>query len=350
MKTDTQTKSSTLMRGIHDTMTISEFKQAFPDANIKENEPLSRYTYTKTGGPADALVFPKSKEEVQTLVTWLNENDWPLTILGNASNLIVKDGGIRGATIILTDMNQISIQENTIRVFTGAPLIEVSKRAYDAGLTGLEFACGIPGSVGGAVYMNAGAYGGEVKEVIKKVTLLTRTGEIKEMVNEDMQFDYRHSILQESDDIALEVEFELEQGDKEEIKEKMEELTFLRTSKQPLEYPSCGSVFKRPTGYFTGKLIQDAGLQGFTWGGAQVSTKHAGFIVNIDQATATDYIQLIEYIKKVILEKDGVVLETEVKIIGENLVTADSTSQALITKAKDTMKSKFNQISLAEES
>lgn len=331
-------------------MTIKDLTEAFPNANIKENEPLSRYTYTKTGGPADALIFPKSKEEVQALVKWLNENNWPLTILGNASNLIVKDGGIRGATIILTDMNQISIHENSIRVLTGAPLIELSKRAYDNELTGLEFACGIPGSVGGAVYMNAGAYGGEVQEVISSVTVLTRLGEVKEMTNEDMQFDYRHSILQESDDIALEVIFELKPGNKEEIKEKMDELTYLRTSKQPLEYPSCGSVFKRPTGYFTGKLIQDAGLQGYVWGGAQVSTKHAGFIVNINNATATDYIELIEHIKEVILEKDGVALETEVKIIGEDLITEDNTGRELINKAKDTIKSKFNKVSLAEES
>ncbi len=331
-------------------MTIKELMQAFPEANIKENEPLSRYTYTKTGGPADALIFPKSKEEVQALVKWLNENDWPLTILGNASNLIVKDGGIRGATIILTDMNQISVQENTIRVLTGAPLIELSKRAYDNELTGLEFACGIPGSVGGAVYMNAGAYGGEVQEVITQVTVLTREGKIREMTNEDMEFDYRHSILQKTDDIALEVVFELKQGKKAEIKEKMDELTFLRTSKQPLEYPSCGSVFKRPTGYFTGKLIQDAGMQGYIWGGAQISTKHAGFIVNINNATATDYIELIEHIKEVILEKDGVTLETEVKIIGEDRVPEENSSRELINKAKNTIKSKFNKVSLAEES
>ena len=323
--------------------------KAFPDANIKENEPLSRYTYTKTGGPADALIFPKTKEEVQALVKWLSDNDWPMTVLGNASNLIVKDGGIRGATIILTDMNQITISDNSIRVLTGAPLIEVSKRAYEAELTGLEFACGIPGSVGGAVYMNAGAYGGEVKEVIRRVTVLTREGEMKEMIDDDMEFEYRHSILQESDDIALEVVFELVPGDKEEIKAKMDELTYLRTSKQPLEYPSCGSVFKRPTGYFTGKLIQDAGLQGFTWGGAQVSEKHAGFIVNINNATATDYVELIEHIQEVILEKDGVTLETEVKIIGEDLVTDTVANRALIAKAKETLKTKFNKILLTRE-
>lgn len=278
-------------------MTIEKLKRDFPETIIKENEPLSKYTYTKTGGPADALIFPKRKEEVQALIKWLNEEEWPVTILGNASNLIVKDGGIRGATIILTKMNQIIIKDNVITALTGAPLIEASKRAYSASLTGLEFVCGIPGSVGGAVYMNAGAYGGEVKEVIEKVTVLTREGEIIERTNEEMGFTYRHSKLQESDDIALEVTFVLEEGEKDEIKEKMDELTFLRTSKQPLKYPSCGSVFKRPTGYFTGKLIQDAGLQDLVWGGAQVSTKHAGFIVNIDKATATDYIELIEHIK-----------------------------------------------------
>ncbi|GEK90516.1 UDP-N-acetylmuramate dehydrogenase [Alkalibacterium kapii] len=331
-------------------MTIKDLVKAFPDANIKIDEPLSKYTYTRTGGPADALIFPKSKEEVQALMKWLNENDWPTTILGNASNLIVKDGGIRGATIILTDMNRITIEDKTIRVLTGAPLIEVSKRALEAELTGLEFACGIPGSVGGAIYMNAGAYGGEVKEVIKQVTLLTRKGVIKEMTNEEMDFDYRHSIMQETDDIALEVVFELEAGDPEEIKAKMDELSYLRTSKQPLEYPSCGSVFKRPTGYFTGKLIQDAGLQGYTWGGAQVSMKHAGFIVNIDNATATDYIELIEHIKEVILEKDGVTLETEVKIIGQDLVSNEKTGRVLIDKAKTSLKSTFSKISLADES
>ncbi|EXJ23635.1 UDP-N-acetylenolpyruvoylglucosamine reductase [Alkalibacterium sp. AK22] len=322
---------------------IKQLKAQFPETVIKVHEPLSRYTYTKTGGPADALIFPKSKAEVQQLIQWLNEKDWPVTILGNASNLIVKDGGIRGATIILTDMNQMTIEDRSIKVLTGAALIEVSRRAYQAGLTGLEFACGIPGSIGGAVYMNAGAYGGEVKEVIKEVTVLTRTGDLLVRSREDMEFTYRHSKLQETDEIALEVVFELETGDQAVIKEKMDELTYLRTSKQPLEYPSCGSVFKRPTGYFTGKLIQDAGLQGLTWGGAQISTKHAGFIVNINKATATDYIELIEYIKEVILEKNGVQLETEVKIIGEEHPAAMGTREGLLRKAASTFREKMKQ-------
>lgn len=324
-------------------MDVNKLKNKFPETNIKENEPLSRYTYTKTGGPADALIFPKTKKEVQAIIKWLHEENWSITILGNASNLIVKDGGIRGATIILTDMNQIVIEGNRIKVLTGAALIEVSKRAYQSSLTGLEFACGIPGSIGGAVYMNAGAYGGEVKEVIKHVTVLTRDGHIIERLNEEMDFAYRHSKLQESDEIALEVVFELEEGEKDAIKEKMDELTYLRTSKQPLEYPSCGSVFKRPTGYFTGKLIQDAGLQGLTWGGAQISTKHAGFIVNIDNATATDYIELIEHIKKVIMETDGVQLETEVKIIGEDHPVIASSKESLFERASSTFKAKLTE-------
>lgn len=300
-------------------MDYTEILTKHPSITVKENEPLSNYTYTETGGPADLLFFPSSVEEVASIIQWVNDMDLPLTILGNASNLIVRDGGIRGVTVILTELNQITVEKNRIIVQSGAPIIEVSETALDYELTGLEFACGIPGSTGGAVYMNAGAYEGEVKDVIESVTILTRDGEIIEASNEDMEFTYRNSKLQETFDIVLEVTFKLKKGDFETIKERMNELTFLRTSKQPLEYPSCGSVFKRPTGHFTGKLIQDAGLQGLTWGGAQVSKKHAGFIVNIDGATATDYIELIEHIQEVILEKFDVQLEREVHIIGESI-------------------------------
>lgn len=299
-------------------MDYTDLKANYPDLIIKENEALSKYTYTETGGPADLLFFPQSIESVKAVIDWTAKNNYPLTILGNASNLIVRDGGIRGVTVILTDLNNILVEDEVITVESGAPIIELSERAYDHGLTGLEFACGIPGSVGGAVYMNAGAYGGEVKDVIETVTVLTRHGEIKELQNEDMNFSYRNSILQESQDIVLSITFHLAPGDKKKIKEHMDELTYLRTSKQPLEHPSCGSVFKRPEGHYTGKLIQDAGLQGLIWGGAQVSTKHAGFIVNIAEATATDYIELIKHIQKVIFKKYGVKLEREVHIIGEN--------------------------------
>lgn len=302
-------------------MSIKEFKQHFPKLILKENEPLSLYTYTKTGGPADVLVFPKTTEEVKEVVGWVKKESLPLTVLGNASNLIVKDGGIRGVVMILTEMKQIKIEKKKIIVQSGARLIDTSYAAYEAELTGLEFACGIPGSIGGAVYMNAGAYDGEVSEVIESVTVLTLDGEIKTMDNHELEFSYRHSRIQEIQDIVLEVVFQLKKGHSTDIKVRMEELTFLRESKQPLEYPSCGSVFKRPAGYFTGKLIQEAGLQGKIWGGAQISMKHAGFIVNINQATATDYIELIDHIQQVIFEKNKIKLVPEVRIIGEELLT-----------------------------
>jgi UDP-N-acetylmuramate dehydrogenase len=324
-------------------MNVQDFKKAFPTSLIKENEPLSNYTYTKTGGPADILVFPRQKDEIASIVKWIHDENWPLTILGNASNLIVKDGGIRGVTLILTEMDQVSVTGDTIVAQCGAALIDVSKRAYKASLTGLEFACGIPGSIGGAVYMNAGAYDGEVKDVIEKVTLLTLEGEIREVSNQEMDFVYRNSRLQTSGEIALDVTFQLAKGEKEAIKSRMDELTHLRESKQPLEYPSCGSVFKRPTGYFTGKLIQDAGLQGLQWGGAQISTKHAGFIVNIDGATATDYLELIEHIKSVIFEKNGVELETEVRIIGEDPEEPSATQKGkqMLSQAKRKIREKL---------
>ncbi|WP_080145615.1 UDP-N-acetylmuramate dehydrogenase [Marinilactibacillus piezotolerans] len=334
-------------------MDIQLFKETFSDSIIKINEPLAHYTYTETGGPADVLVFPKRKEEIAAIVSYINERNWPLTILGNASNLIVKDGGIPGVTLILTEMDQISVKDEKITAQAGAALIDVSKKAYQFGLTGLEFACGIPGSVGGAVFMNAGAYDGEVKDVIQTVTLLSRTGELKEVTNEEMEFVYRNSKIQKTGDIAIDVTFELKEGDQDAIKERMDELTILRTTKQPLEYPSCGSVFKRPTGYFTGKLIQDAGLQGLTWGGAQISTKHAGFIVNINKATATDYIELIEHIKSVILEKNSVQLETEVRIIGEDPTELEKkTAKNIIQKATKEFKKTVHveqSIQLADE-
>jgi len=298
--------------------------QKHPNLIVEENEPLANYTYTETGGPADLLFFPATIDEVSAIINWVHAEEIPLTILGNASNLIVRDGGIRGVTVILTELRDIHIDKNKLVVEAGAPIIKVSETAYEYELTGLEFACGIPGSTGGAVYMNAGAYEGEVKDVIEKVTVLTRDGEIIEASNEEMEFTYRNSILQETDDIVLDVTFALKPGVPKDIKERMDELTFLRTSKQPLEYPSCGSVFKRPPGHFTGKLIQDAGLQGKVWGGAQVSEKHAGFIVNIDGATATDYVELIAHIKEVILEEFDVQLETEVRIIGETVKEASN--------------------------
>lgn len=286
--------------------------------NIKKDEPLSKYTNTKTGGPAEYLAFPKSVDEIRALLKMAADTDLTVTVLGNASNLIVKDGGIDGLVLILTDMNQISIQDKKVIAQAGASLIETTEQAYQAGLTGLEFAAGIPGSVGGAVFMNAGAYGGEIKGVVTRVEVMTPAGELKTYSNEDLHFGYRHSRIQDEHDTVVEAEFDLEHGDKKEIRAEMDKLNFMRASKQPLEYPSCGSVFKRPKGHYTGKLIHDAGLQGFQIGGAQVSTKHAGFIVNVDHATGTDYINVIHHVQAVIKEKFDVDLETEVRIIGKN--------------------------------
>lgn len=297
---------------------LAKLQDILGTLTIKANEPLSNYTYTKTGGPADLLVFPRSVEQVQRVLPAVKQENLPLTVLGNASNLIVKDGGIRGLVMILTDMQELVLEGNQLKAASGAALIEASRLAAAAGLTGLEFACGIPGSIGGAIYMNAGAYGGEVKDVISQVEVVTRDGQLKTYAGADCDFSYRHSRFQEGDEVILGVTFDLAPGDQSAIDSKVAELTHLRQSKQPLEYPSCGSVFKRPEGYFAGKLIQDAGLQGYQVGGAQVSTKHAGFIVNVDHATATDYLEVIEHIRLVVWARTGVFMEPEVRIIGED--------------------------------
>lgn len=296
---------------------MTTINQALPQVTIFQNEPLSHYTFTKTGGPADFLAFPKSVKEVQAVVNYCQTHDVPWLVLGNASNLIVRDGGIRGVVIMLEKLDKISVEAEQITAQAGAKLIDTSYKALEYSLTGLEFACGIPGSIGGAVFMNAGAYDGEIKDVFAYCDVLYPDGQVKRLYKEEMAFSYRHSAIQEQKAIILSAAFQLKDGDKSQIKSRMDELTFLRESKQPLEYPSCGSVFKRPVGHFTGKLIQDAGLQGLQFGGAQISTKHAGFIVNVDHATATDYVELIAHIQAVIKEKFDVTLETEVRIIGE---------------------------------
>ncbi|AWP37062.1 UDP-N-acetylmuramate dehydrogenase [Heyndrickxia coagulans] len=297
---------------------LQDLRSLIYPREILEDEPLSKYTFTKTGGKADILIFPETYEEVQKTVRFASLNGVPYTILGNGSNLIIKDGGIRGIVLILTKLAKISHTGDDITAQCGAAIIDVSRYALKQKLTGLEFACGIPGSVGGALYMNAGAYGGEVKDVLKSALVLTKTGEMKRLEKSDLSFQYRKSSIAENGEIALEGTFSLEPGDAQEIKAKMDELTDLRESKQPLEYPSCGSVFKRPPGYFAGKLIQDSGLQGKRIGGVEVSTKHAGFMVNVGGGTATDYMNLIKFVQKTVKEKFGVDLETEVKIIGED--------------------------------
>lgn len=293
--------------------------QHFPGYDIRKNVRLADYTNTRVGGPADWAFWPKTIAQVKTVIEELHASDraLPITVLGNASNLIITDDGLRGLVIFLTDLAEIQVVEQTITASAGAAIIDVARVAQQNGLTGLEWAAGIPGSVGGAVYMNAGAYGGQVDSVVSTIEVLTRTGEIKSITNADLAFAYRHSAVQETGDIILSATFALELGDKAAIAAMMEDFNTRRASKQPLEFPSCGSVFKRPVGYFAGKLIMDADLQGYTIGGAQVSTKHAGFIVNRGTASATDYIQVIRHVQQVVAEKYGVTLETEVRILGE---------------------------------
>lgn len=285
---------------------------------IKTNEPLSRYTYTKTGGPADYLAFPTTRQELKDLLVRARKQKMPVTTLGNSSNLIIKDGGIRGLVIMLPKFNKIEVKQQQITAEAGAAIIAVTKAASKASLTGLEFAAGIPGSVGGAIFMNAGAYGGEIANVVSSIDEILPDGREVQISGSDLHFGYRHSVVQENHGIVVAATFNLEAGQQPQIQNKMDELNALRRSKQPLEYPSCGSVFKRPKGHFTGPLIIKAGLQGKSIGGAQVSNKHAGFIINTGNATATDYLQLIQLIQKTVKEKFAVQLETEVRIIGED--------------------------------
>ncbi|WP_301049028.1 UDP-N-acetylmuramate dehydrogenase [Lactobacillus intestinalis] len=286
--------------------------------DIQEKVPLSKYTFTKTGGPAEFLAFPKNIDQLEQLVQVTRENNIPLTVIGNASNLIIRDGGIDGLVVILTEMNQIIVNGTEVTAEAGARIIDTAFTAAKAALSGMEFAAGIPGSVGGGVFMNAGAYGGETQEVVKTVNVMTKDGEFKTYSNEEMEFSYRHSLVQENGDIVLSATFELKKGEKDKILDEMNYLNALRRYKQPLEYPSCGSVFKRPKGHFVGPMIIKAGLQGKQIGGAQDSTKHAGFIVNKGGATATDYLDLIHLIQKVIKEKYDIDLHTEVRIIGKS--------------------------------
>ncbi|QAS53784.1 UDP-N-acetylmuramate dehydrogenase [Halobacillus litoralis] len=286
--------------------------------NVKVDEVLKDHLYTKLGGKADFFITPTSYKEIQNVVKLSNEDDIPFTLLGNGSNLIIKDGGIRGIVINLKHLDDISSDGNTIVAQSGARIIDTSRYALKKHLSGLEFACGIPGTVGGALYMNAGAYGGEIKDVLDYAYVVDKQGNLVKRLASDFELDYRTSNIPDNGDIVLEATFNLKPTSYDEIKAVMDDLTFKRESKQPLEYPSCGSVFKRPPGYFAGKLIQDSELQGTNIGGAEVSKKHAGFIVNKDNASTTDYISLIEHVQKTVKEKFGVVLEREVRIIGED--------------------------------
>jgi len=295
----------------------NELKSLLPNSLIKVDEPLKNYTYTHTGGNADFYITVYTHEDAKNTLIFCKENDIPVTILGNGSNLIIRDGGIRGVVLNTLELKEITREGNTVYAGSGARIIDVSRFARDHSLSGLEFACGIPGSVGGAVYMNAGAYGGEIKDVLVEIIAVTPEGEIITVGKDDLHLGYRKSVVQENDYLVLQAIFELEESDQADIQSVMDELTHLRESKQPLELPSCGSVFQRPPGHFAGKLIQDSNLQGHRIGGVEVSKKHAGFMVNVDNGTGSDYEALIAHVQDVVFDKFNVKLEREVRIIGE---------------------------------
>ncbi len=287
------------------------------EENVHTDEPMSRHTTFRIGGNADYFVKPGNADEVAAVIVVCREYNIPYFILGNGSNLLVSDDGYRGMIInIMDNMDSVTVDGRIITAQAGAMLVRVSVMARDNALTGLEFASGIPGTIGGAVYMNAGAYGGEMKNVVKTVRAIDEYGRIYELDSEKMDFSYRHSIVEERKLIVLEVTLELEHGSREAIDDRMKELAEARRSKQPLEYPSAGSTFKRPEGYFAGKLIMDAGLRGYSVGGAQVAEKHCGFVINKGGATASDVVELIRDVQHDVDDKFGVTLEPEVKMLG----------------------------------
>ena len=287
-----------------------------------ENADMGEYTSFRCGGRADLLLIPETPEELREAFAEVREHDGDMEsmlMLGNGSDTLVRDGGYRGTVIKLGEgFSRITIDGNKVAAGSAALLSQVAKAAAAASLSGLEPLSGIPGSVGGAVFMNAGAYGGEMKDVLESVTALSRaTGEIKEIPAEDLDLSYRHSVFTESGDVIISTVMKLTPDDKEAIDARMKDYTDRRNEKQPLQYPSAGSFFKRPDGYFAGKLIQDAGLKGLSVGGAQVSEKHSGFIINRGGATASDIISLMKLVQNTVYDRFGVMLEPEVRIVGE---------------------------------
>ena len=286
--------------------------------SILIDEPMSRHTTFRVGGPADFFVTPKAKEEVRDVIRICKEAGMPYYIIGNGSNLLVSDAGYRGVIVqICKEMNEVKVEGDLVKAQAGALLSGIAAKALGAELSGFEFASGIPGTIGGACVMNAGAYGGEMKDVLETVTVLTRDGDVKTLTKDELELGYRTSVIAKKGYIVLEAVLELQKGEKEKIQAVMDYLKERRVTKQPLEYPSAGSTFKRPEGYFAGKLIQDAGLRGFQVGGAQVSEKHCGFVINKDQATASDVMNLMNQVSDKVYEEFGVRLQPEVKRLGE---------------------------------
>ena len=297
---------------------IKCFNDLLGEEKVRISEPMNRHTTFRIGGPADYFLLPSTAEEVKKILEICKEKELPYFILGNGSNLLVSDEGYCGVIIQLyRNYGGITVEGTNIRAGAGALLSQIASAAKNASLTGFEFAGGIPGTLGGAVVMNAGAYGGEMKDVLKEVTVMTEQGEIMTIPAENLEMGYRTSLVKKAGYLVLEAVISLKAGDVEKIKAIMKDLTEKRVSKQPLEYPSAGSTFKRPEGYFAGKLIMDAGLRGYQVGGAQVSEKHCGFVINKGNATAADVCGLMKDVQEKVQEQFGVTLEPEVKFLGE---------------------------------
>lgn len=295
-----------------------ELKKILPEDFIRIEEPMDRHTTFRVGGPADYFLTPGTGEEIRRIVACCKEHGVPYYVMGNGSNLLVSDDGYRGVVIqIYRSMNRITVEGNRITAQAGALLSAIAGSALENGLTGFEFAAGIPGTLGGACVMNAGAYGGEMKDVLNQVLVMSLDGEVFTIPAEELEMGYRTSIIAKKGYIVLEAVIELSAGEVQVIKTQMDDLKERRVSKQPLEFPSAGSTFKRPEGYFAGKLIQDSGLRGFQVGGAQVSEKHCGFVINKDHATAADIAELMRQVSEKVDREFGVRLEPEVKRLGE---------------------------------
>ena len=297
---------------------LNELYRIVGEDNVRTNEPMSKHTTFRIGGPAKYFAMPMNVEELSQVIASCRAYKTPFFLLGHGSNILVGDKGIDGIVIQLyKNFDNYSIEGNIVKAQAGAMLNKLGQDIKDAGLTGFEFASGIPGTLGGAVMMNAGAYGGEMKDIVKSVSLMDYDGNLVEKTGEEMDFSYRHSIIEDEDYIVLGATLELEKGDIRAISDKMMELAIARKTKQPLEFPSAGSTFKRPEGYFAGKLIMDAGLAGYSVGDACVSEKHCGFVINKGNASAEDVLNLIEDVKKKVYEKFGVELSPEVRLVGD---------------------------------
>lgn len=288
------------------------------EENVLRDEPMSRHTTFRIGGPADYFVTPKDKGEIKKIIKFCRKEQVPFYVIGNGSNLLVGDRGYRGVIIqIFKQMSKIEVDGEQIMAQAGALLSKLAAAALDASLTGFEFASGIPGTLGGALRMNAGAYGGEMKQVVLSADVLTPAGDFITLAVDELGMGYRTSIISKNDYVVIDALLQLKKGNKEEIKAQMADLREKRVSKQPLEYGSAGSTFKRPEGYFAGKLIDDAGLRGFRVGDAQVSEKHCGFVINRGNATAAEVRELMQIVSERVEEKFGVRLQPEVRCIGE---------------------------------